>query len=81
MEAKLGGGSTSVLTSGKTMGTKLLGARRLEGVLLKSFSRARAEAEENSRVLQEGGITEEEFKEKIAKRAVAIGRIFKKDYS
>lgn len=76
MEAKLGGGSTGVITSGRTLGTKLLGAEGLEGVLLKFFSKARAEAEENSRALREGRISEEEFKEKIAKRAVAIGRMF-----
>ena len=87
MEVKLGGGSTSVITSGKILGTKLLGAEGLERALLKFFSKARAEAEENSRALQKGRITEEEFKEKITKRAVAIarmlpnsGRIFKKDH-
>jgi uncharacterized protein DUF5995 len=75
MEDRLGGSSTAFITSGKTLGTKLLGAGGLEDMLLKFFSKAREEAEENSRALIEGRITQEEFAEKITKRARAIGRM------
>jgi len=86
MEDRLGGSSTTTITSGKTLGTKLLGSNGLEEVLFKLFSKAREEAKENSRALGEGRITQEEFAEKITKRARAIGRmlpnsgrIFKKE--
>ena len=86
MEDRLGGSSTTVITSGKTLGKKLLGSSGLDDVLLKLFSKAREEAEENSRALREGRITQREFAEKITKRARTIGRmlpnsgrIFKKD--
>ncbi len=75
IEDKLGGSSTEVITSGKTLGTKLLGEGGLEDMLLKIFSKAREEAEENSKALSEGRITQEEFAEKITKRARAIGRM------
>lgn len=75
MEDRLGGSSTAVITTGKTVAERLLGAGGLEDMLLKFFSKAREEAEENSRALMEGRMTQEEFAEKITKRARAIGRM------
>ncbi len=75
IDDRLGGRSTEVITSGKAIGVKLLGEGGLEDMLLKLFSKAREEAEENSKALMEGRITQEEFAEKITKRARAIGRM------
>ena len=75
IDDRLGGSSTEVITSGKTIGTKLLGEEGLQDLLLKFFSKAREEAEENSHALREGRITQEEFAEKITRRARAIGRM------
>lgn len=75
IDNRLGGSSTEVITSGKTIGTKLLGEGGLQDLLLKFFSKAREEAEENSQALKQGSITQEEFAEKITRRARAIGRM------
>lgn len=75
IDDRLGGSSTEVITSGKAIGVKLLGEGGLEDMLLKLFSKAREEAEENSKALMEGRITQEEFAEKITRRARAIGRM------
>ena len=75
VDRKLGGGSTEILSSGKSIGTKIFGVEGFNGALLEIFSRLREEAEENSRALREGEITEAEFAEKISDRARTIGRM------
>ena len=76
IEKRLGGNSVNILTFGRTIGGKLLGKERLRDIVLKIFSEAREEAEEASKDLLAGRISENDFREKIARRSRRIGRLF-----